>query len=91
MALPLLEKLQALLLDQEIFLRISSDIVLHRDALEDGIAKIRQLFSDRGEFSAAEAKDALDTTRKFAIPFLEYLDQSKVTRRVGDKREMVDP
>jgi hypothetical protein len=25
-------------------------------------------------------------TRKYAIPLLEYLDQQRITRRVGDER-----
>ncbi|MBC7344886.1 MAG: SelB C-terminal domain-containing protein, partial [Clostridia bacterium] len=36
--------------------------------------------------SLAEVRDILGTSRKYALPFLEYLDQTKVTRRVGDKR-----
>ena len=28
-------------------------------------------------------------TRRLAIPLLEYLDGAKVTRRVGDRREIV--
>jgi hypothetical protein len=28
-------------------------------------------------------------TRRLAIPLLEYLDAVKVTRRVGDRREIV--
>jgi len=48
--------------------------------------------------SAAPAKAYVDVatfkaryglTRKFAIPLLEWLDRERVTRRVGDKREVV--
>ncbi|HEX5214505.1 MAG TPA: selenocysteine-specific translation elongation factor [Vicinamibacterales bacterium] len=48
--------------------------------------------------SAAPAKAFVDVatfkaryglTRKFAIPLLEWLDRERVTRRVGDKREVV--
>jgi selenocysteine-specific elongation factor len=31
-------------------------------------------------------RDLFGTTRKYAIPFLEHLDEQKVTRRVGDVR-----
>ena len=30
-------------------------------------------------------------TRRLAIPLLEYLDAAKVTRRVGEKREILTP
>ncbi|MGH9159956.1 MAG: selenocysteine-specific translation elongation factor [Vicinamibacteraceae bacterium] len=35
-------------------------------------------------------KARYDLTRKHAIPLLEYLDRQKVTRRVGDKREILE-
>ncbi len=27
-----------------------------------------------------------DTSRKYILPLLEYLDQQRITRRVGDER-----
>jgi selenocysteine-specific elongation factor len=35
-------------------------------------------------FTASEARQALDTTRRVAIPLLEYLDRKGFTERVGD-------
>jgi selenocysteine-specific elongation factor len=37
-------------------------------------------------FQAAAVRDALGTTRKYAIPILEYLDSVRFTTRVGDNR-----
>jgi selenocysteine-specific elongation factor len=42
-----------------------------------------------GPASAADLKDAMGTSRKFAIPLLEYFDAQGITRRVGDARELV--
>lgn len=39
-----------------------------------------------GPASAAELKDAMGTSRKYAIPLLEYFDAKGVTRREGDLR-----
>lgn len=86
----LLERMQVLLIDQEELLSVSTDIVLHASAIEEARTRLRSLFEEKGEFTAAEAKDALGTSRKFAIPLLEYFDRVKLTRRVGDKRELVD-
>jgi selenocysteine-specific elongation factor len=36
--------------------------------------------------TVAEIRDALGTTRKFAVPMCEYLDRAGVTKRVGDVR-----
>jgi selenocysteine-specific elongation factor len=37
-------------------------------------------------FTTAQARQALDTTRRVAIPLLEHLDRSSVTRRLPDDR-----
>ncbi|MCB8932433.1 MAG: selenocysteine-specific translation elongation factor [Fimbriimonadaceae bacterium] len=37
-------------------------------------------------FAAAQFRDAVGTTRKYAIPLLEYLDRIRFTTRVGDQR-----
>jgi selenocysteine-specific elongation factor len=34
-------------------------------------------------------KEMTGVTRKYAIPLLEYLDRERVTRRVGDLREIL--
>lgn len=55
-------------------------------AIDEAKRKIIQLLSEKGEFSTTEAKEKLNTTRKFLIPILEYLDSQKLTRRVNEKR-----
>ena len=42
-----------------------------------------------GPFTAAEARQVLHTTRRVAIPLLEYLDRSGLTRRLPDDRRTV--
>ncbi|RYG43349.1 hypothetical protein EON79_17155, partial [bacterium] len=37
-------------------------------------------------FTAAEARDALGTSRKYIIPLLEWADRTRVTLRQGEKR-----
>jgi selenocysteine-specific elongation factor len=37
----------------------------------------------------AEFKDLTGVSRKYAIPLLEYLDRERITRRVGDQREIL--
>jgi selenocysteine-specific elongation factor len=43
-------------------------------------------FPSGNTFSVPEFKDLFKISRKYAIPFLEYLDRERVTRRTGDKR-----
>jgi selenocysteine-specific elongation factor len=37
-------------------------------------------------FTTAEARQALGTTRRVAIPLLEYLDRTGITQRLPDDR-----
>jgi len=41
------------------------------------------------KIDVAQFKDLTGASRKYAIPLLEYLDRERVTRRVGNIREIV--
>ena len=69
-------------------IRISTDVALLAEAIPAAVKKLAELFEREGAFSASQAKDQLGTTRKFAIPLLEYLDKNGWTRRNGDRREI---
>ena len=81
------QRLFELLVRERVLLKIGSDVVLHRDAVQ----RLTKLLADykrtRGErLAIADFKELAGVSRKFAIPLLEYLDRSGVTRRVGDSR-----
>lgn len=72
------------LLRQGRLIRISGELVFHRDAID---ALRARLDARKGErLSVAQFKDLAGITRKYAIPLLEYLDREHVTRREGDQR-----
>ena len=48
--------------------------------------KITEHFRENGKITIAEVRDLLETSRKYALAFMEHLDQIRVTRRVGDDR-----
>jgi len=41
------------------------------------------------KIDVAKFKELIGVTRKYAIPLLEYLDRERVTKRVGDEREIL--
>jgi selenocysteine-specific elongation factor len=48
---------------------------------------VAHLLADNPEgFTVADARDALGTTRKYAVPLLTHLDATGVTQRRGDRR-----
>ena len=69
--------------------RIRDGLVVDAAALQDLILELRARLDAGARFSVAEFKSWTGLTRKHSIPLLEYLDGTRVTRRVGDERERV--
>lgn len=56
------------------------------DALRDLEERVRAWFTDHDALTPGDFKELTDTTRKAAIPLLEWLDRNRLTRRQGDAR-----
>jgi selenocysteine-specific elongation factor len=71
-----------------LLLRISEGVVL----LPSAIDTARDLLAGLPQpFTVSEAREVLRTTRRVAVPLLEYLDRRGVTRRDSDgRRELAD-
>ncbi len=67
-------------------MRISDQVVLAPGADVAAAAVLGKL---EQPFTAARAREALDTTRRTAIPLLEYLDAAGVTERLADDRRVL--
>ncbi len=63
-------------------------VTFARTAVEEAVATLRTVEAEVGPFTAAQAKDAWGTTRRFAIPLLEHLDRTGVTAFDGTLRQM---
>jgi selenocysteine-specific elongation factor len=48
--------------------------------------QIKKLMTQKGEISVSDVRDRLSTSRKYAVPILEKLDQLQITKRKGDLR-----
>jgi len=66
-----------------LLLRVTEQIVLPPDARARAARILARLPQP---FTTAEARQALGTTRRVAIPLLEYLDRAGVTQRLPDDR-----
>ena len=69
-----------------LLLRVTDQVILAPGADREAA---RILAGLPGPFTAAEARQVLHTTRRVAIPLLEYLDRSGLTRRLPDDRRTV--
>jgi selenocysteine-specific elongation factor len=85
-----IERLTAMLVRQKTLVRVG-DLVFHESALNKLKADIQGL-KQKGKTSALDVatfKERFGVSRKYAIPLLEFLDREHVTRRVGDRREIL--
>ncbi|MXX47612.1 MAG: selenocysteine-specific translation elongation factor [Chloroflexi bacterium] len=78
----LLEYLEA----QGLIVRLKGGVNLERQTFDDMVAETRALLEAQERATLAEVRDRLGTSRKIAQAFLEHLDTTRVTRRVGDTR-----
>lgn len=65
--------------------RISEKLVMAPEILERAREQLREK-SGGSPFSASEARIFLDTSRKYIIPILEWMDKKGWTHRAGDQR-----
>jgi selenocysteine-specific elongation factor len=75
-----------LLADEGRVVRINDVLYLDKLVLEAIRADLVKHLQDKKEIVVAEFRDLAKTSRKFAVPLLEYFDSQKLTQRVGDKR-----
>jgi selenocysteine-specific elongation factor len=80
------QKIVTLLLRDKVLVKISEDLVFHRDALNDLRSRMHAEKAKSPKMDVARFKDLTGVSRKYAIPLLEHLDREHVTRRVGDER-----
>lgn len=66
--------------------RVSKELCFSRTALDQFEQAVRNALAQGKGATAAELKDAMGTSRKYAIPLLEYFDDCGITRRNGDVR-----
>ena len=65
---------------------VTPSIVFAADVMRWITERVIQLLGTQGSATVSQIRDAISTTRKFAVPVLEYLDAKGVTRRQGDER-----
>jgi len=81
------QKILQILLREKVLVKISSDLVFHRNTLLRLREMLTKYRKERGaRLPITVFKELTGITRKYAIPLLEHLDREQVTRRTGDER-----
>jgi selenocysteine-specific elongation factor len=79
-------ELVAALVETGTIVRVDEGIVFARETFEEIQRTVLELIDRQGSLTLAQFRDHFGTSRKYAQAVLEYLDQRRVTRRVGDTR-----
>jgi selenocysteine-specific elongation factor len=67
---------------------VSNEVVFRKSDYETMVEEIRTAIRQKEQISLAEVRDLFNTSRRYAQPLLEHLDQIGVTVRVGDFRKL---
>lgn len=74
------------LMYQGTLVRLNEDVLLLKEVYDEMVAGIVAHIKEHGSMTVAQVRDKYNTSRKYALAIMEYLDQQKITRRVGDER-----
>lgn len=66
--------------------KIKGDMYYHKEIIENIKQKVIAYLKEKKEMAPTDCRVLFDISRKYLIPILEYLDEIKLTIRVGDKR-----
>ncbi|HVP36894.1 MAG TPA: selenocysteine-specific translation elongation factor [Terriglobales bacterium] len=80
------QKILIYLLQQGKLVELKEGILYTREGLEEITQRIKEFIFSNGPSTVSQIREHLNITRKYAVPILEKLDESGVTRREGDKR-----
>ena len=67
---------------------VSSEVVFRVEDYEQMLVEVRSLIEANGSITVAQARDKFNTTRRYVLALLEYLDTIGVTVRDGDARRL---
>ena len=86
-----LDRLLRLLCEHGRLVRVADGLLFHREAIDRARESLVAFLQKEGKLESVKFKYLLDTSRKYAIPLLDYFDRIGVTRRVGYTRYLKSP
>ena len=66
--------------------KVNESVVFSALAYEQLVENIKNHIVSQGSITVADARTMFNTSRKYILPLLEYLDQQRITQRIGDER-----
>jgi selenocysteine-specific elongation factor len=85
------EDVVAALIDLERLVAVAPDVVFSQEDYQRMVGDVRRMIQQNGTLTVAQARDHFNTSRRYVLAFLEYLDTIGVTTRQGDERKLKSP
>jgi selenocysteine-specific elongation factor len=82
------EELLNALVETGQLIQLGEDVLFTTDVFQEMRDYVIRHIEDQGNITLAELRDKFDTSRKYAVAVLEYLDQTGVTIRRDDVRQL---
>ncbi len=82
------EDLFQALIDTGRLILAAPEVVFREADYQKMVHEIRKLISKNGPITAAQVRDHFNTSRKYTLALLEYLDSAGITVREGDYRRL---
>jgi selenocysteine-specific elongation factor len=76
--------------DQGLFSKIAEGLYYHCDVVEQAKQIVRDQIAKTGSITVSQFRDITGSSRKYALPVMEYFDAVKFTRRRGDERVLYE-
>jgi selenocysteine-specific elongation factor len=70
------------------FIKIEDDLFIHTQAFEAIVSSLTDYLQKNDIITVAEFRELAQTSRKYAVPFLEYCDGQGLTVREGNHRRL---
>lgn len=67
---------------------IPPDVVFRKQDYELMLSEIKKLINAKGQITAGEVRDHFNTSRRYVLALLEFLDTQGITKRDGDFRRL---
>jgi selenocysteine-specific elongation factor len=74
------------LLEQGRLVRLSDDVIFLVETYEQMRDRIVAFLHDNPTITVAQVRDLFGASRKYALALVNYLDEKRITRRIGDER-----
>jgi selenocysteine-specific elongation factor len=68
--------------------QVSPEVAFRSEDYEQMVAEITKLLETQGPLSAAQVRDHFNTSRRYVLALLEYMDSIGITVREGDVRKL---